>query len=468
MRVYAIWALVAALAIYAWRDWFKALCGLVVLMAIMEHRDMPRTVMDIQGLNPWNVLMASVLVGWLVNRRREGLTWDMPRHITGLLLAYLGIILIGFARMMADRSHIEQVPTTSLISEELLNTLKWVIPGVLLFDGCRSPQRLRLAVSSLLCLYLLLALQVAREIPLISLLEQSREVAHMRLRSCDRIGYSACDTSTMLAGASWAMVACLPLCRARWAKVLIGGAALLTAYGQALTGGRAGYMAWAGIGLTLCFLKWRKFLLLAPVVPILLFALFPGAAARALQGFGETNVAGEGVTNDSKVTSGRTLIWPYVVDKIAESPAHGYGRRAMARTGLTAFLGATFGQSEAFPHPHNAYLEWLLDNGFLGMVPVALFFGIILVWSAMLFRDTDNPWCAAVGGAAFSLLLAQLLGAIGAQHFYPREGTVGMWAATFLMLRVHVERQKARAASLASGMQRRMPRLNRGSLVPSH
>jgi O-antigen ligase len=194
-----------------------------------------------------------------------------------------------------------------------------------------------------------------------------------------------------------------------------------------------------------------------------LYVLFPAAAERALQGFGETNVAGEGAVNDYEVTSGRSLVWPYVVDKIAESPALGYGRLAMERTGLQSFLAAQIG--EGFPHSHNAYLEWLLDNGVVGMIPVALFFGIVLVWSAMLFRDADNPWCAAVGGTAFALLLAQLLGAIGAQHFYPRESTLGLWAAIFLMLRVHVERQKALAAPLASGIQRRMP--NHGSLVPS-
>jgi O-antigen ligase len=466
LRAYALWTLVAILTVYAWRDWFKSLCGLILLMAVIEQPDMPKSIMGIQGLNPWNILMVSVVLSWAVSRRREGLVWDMPRPIAVLLLLYLGVVLAGFARLMADRSHLEGTTTLGLVSENLINTIKWTIPGLLLFDGCRNPQRLRLAILSSLGLYLLLALQVARDIPPIALLEQSREVARMRLRRCDRIGYSACDTSTMLAGASWAMVACLPLCRARWAKVLIGGAALVTAYSQALTGGRAGYMAWAGVGLTLCFLKWRKFLLLAPVVPILLFALFPGAAARALQGFGEMNVAGEAAANVYEVTSGRALIWPYVVDKIGESPAMGCGRLAMQRTGLTGFLAAQIGEGPA--HPHNAYLEWLLDNGAVGMIPVALFFGIILVWSATLFRDADNPWCAAVGGMAFSLLLAQLVGGIGAQHFYPRESTLGLWAAIFLMLRVYVERRKALASLLLSSVQHRMPRLNRGSVVPIH
>jgi len=468
LREYALWGLVTLLAVYAWRDWFTSLCGMILLMAVMNHEDMPKTIMGIQGLNPWNILMVPVVLSWAVSRRREGLVWDMPRPVTVLLLLYLGVVLVGFARLVADRSHLERATTLGLVSEELINTVKWIVPGLLLFDGCRSRQRLTLAMCCILGLYLVVAFQVADRLPAACALGGIEHVQRLRLNLVAKVGYSACDMSTMLAGASWAMLAALSVCRARWQKVVLVAAAALTTYSQALTGGRAGYMAWGGVGMAMALLKWRKYLLVAPVVPIALYMLFPGAAERALQGFGETNVAGEGVTNDYAVTSGRTLIWPYVVDKIAESPAQGHGRLAMERTGLTAFLKATFGEGEAFPHPHNAYLEWLLDNGFLGMVPVALFFGIILVWSAMLFRNTDNPWCAAVGGAAFSLLLAQLLGAIGAQHFYPRESTLGLWAAIFLMLRVHVERRKTLASPLLSAVQRPALRLNRGSLVPSN
>ena len=50
-----------------------------------------------------------------------------------------------------------------------------------------------------------------------------------------------------------------------------------------------------------------------------------------------------------------------MIEKIKEAPLFGYGRLAMRRTGLSAFLMEQLGES--FPHPHNAYLEQLLDNG---------------------------------------------------------------------------------------------------------
>ena len=60
IRITALYIFVTFLAIYAWKDWFKSLCGLILLMAVIEHPDMPKTVLGIQGLNPWNVLFAMI------------------------------------------------------------------------------------------------------------------------------------------------------------------------------------------------------------------------------------------------------------------------------------------------------------------------------------------------------------------------------------------------------------------------
>ena len=53
------------LAAYAWRDWYKVLCALIVMMAFVEHPDMPKEMFGIPGMNPWNVLLLAVLASWL-------------------------------------------------------------------------------------------------------------------------------------------------------------------------------------------------------------------------------------------------------------------------------------------------------------------------------------------------------------------------------------------------------------------
>jgi O-antigen ligase len=182
---------------------------------------------------------------------------------------------------------------------------------------------------------------------------------------------------------------------------------------------------------------------------MLLPIVFPGPVERMLTGFGQTDVAGQSTTDDYSMTSGRTQFWPHVIDKIGESPIVGHGRMAMMRTGLTKYLRQEYGQGEAVSHPHNMYLETLLDNGILGSIPILLFWGIIVIYSGQLFRSS-NRLCSAVGGLALSLMLAQLVAGVGSQHFYPEESTLGLWAAIFLSIRVYVERTKAQIDTITT------------------
>ncbi len=440
IRVSALYLLVAFLSIYAYRDWFKSLCGLILLMAVIQHPDMPRNIMGIQGLNPWNILFANVLLGWLISRGREGLVWDMPRSINVLLVLYLVVLLVAFCRMFIDRTHIEYRTSEYLIGEYLVNTIKWVVPGLLLFDGCRSRRRLVMALTSVLAVYFLFALLVIRWMPPSAALSvDSLEHRSYKIIQ-NEIGYSRVNMSRMLAGGSWAMLAMLPLTRRRWQKVAAIALFLVLAYAQALTGGRMGYVTWGMIGLILCALRWRKSLPLVLLVPILVAFALPGVRERMLTGFGQTTVSGETAIDDYELTAGRTLIWPHVIDKIGESPIFGYGRLAMARTGLTEYLRHHYGKYDAFPHPHNAYLEMLLDNGLIGFVIVMPFYAVVVIHAMRLFTDRGNSILAAVGGVALALLLALLVASMGSQTFYPREAEVGMWAAIGLAIRTWVSR----------------------------
>ena len=48
----------------AGRDWFRGLCFMLPLLAVLERPDMPREVLGIGGLNPFNILMLIVLIAW--------------------------------------------------------------------------------------------------------------------------------------------------------------------------------------------------------------------------------------------------------------------------------------------------------------------------------------------------------------------------------------------------------------------
>lgn len=458
IRLSLLTLFITVLCLYAWRDWYKAVCGLIVLMAVIEHPDMPKTIMGVQGLNPWNIAFLFVCMAWLASKRREGLVWDMPRKINVLLLLYLAVILIGFYRMLGDDTgrnewaaffNEETRSTLSITSEYLVNALKWVIPGLLLFHGCTSKSRLMWAVSSMMLVYILLSIQIIRWMP-VSALVDGDALSHYGLKLGKEIGYHRVNLSMMLSGAFWAII-CVMVLYKPLQKRLLGLSTILVFMGQALTGGRMGYVTWAAVGAVISMIRWRRYLVIAPVLIFLLLIILPATMDRFTQGFDEekvdTNPKVEAQYDNSVVgmqlytiTSGRSFAWPFVIEQIEKAPFVGYGREAMIRLGVSSFLLQQYGEN--FPHPHNAYLMWLIDNGWIGLIPVALFYLLVLKYSLSLLRDKRDPVFVAVGGMAFALTSALLIASFGSQSFYPREGAVGMWCAMGLMFRIYIERAK--------------------------
>jgi hypothetical protein len=440
MRIVVLFIICVALSVYAYRDWYKSLCGLILLMPVISHPDMPTYMWGIQGMNPFNLVLLNVLFAWVLNRRRERLRWDMPRKMTFLLAIYLLVVLVGFYRMIDTPSDMESIPSGYLYGEYLINTIKWVIPGLLLYEGCTTKKRLYWGLICTLLIYLLLAALVAKWISPMDAI-RGDVLGARALKSLVRgIGYHRVNLSMMLSGAFWAVLLTAPLWRWRHRIVCYAGA-ILIAYGQALTGGRMGYVTWGCVGLLLGILKWRRFLPIVVIVPLFIITFLPGVRERMLLGIEMSEATGQLTYDAVTVSAGRTLAWSLVVEKIKESPWVGFGREAMVRSGITAKL---FNERHAeFAHPHNAYLEILLDNGLIGGIPIIIFYLATLFYSFRLMKlETREKVFPIIGGVAFALVSALLIASAGSQTFYPREGAVGMWCAIGLMLRVYVERKR--------------------------
>jgi O-antigen ligase len=429
-------------------------------MAVVEHPDMPKSLFGIQGLNPWNILLAVVVAAWARQRSREGLKWDLPKGLVFLLFLYLVIIVVGFVRLAGDHAGIDHYVAVrggelnsfaSMLSEFIINCIKWVIPGLLLFDGVRDRARMKWALFAVLFVYVALAIQVIKWMPL-STLATGADLGTRSLKILEReVGYHRVNIAVMLAGGAWAVFVTRALVEKRMQLFWITSTSFVVAFGLALTGGRAGYATWAAVGVVLALIRWRKYLILGPVLVMAVLSFVPAVRDRIMNGFTdssrdsntliqETEVIQGGKADLYTVTAGRNVAWPAVIAKIKEAPFVGHGREAMQNTGVATQLYVNY--REDFPHPHNAYLQWLLDNGWLGAIPVFLFYLIIVKRSISLFRDSRNPLFVAAGGISLAMVSALLIGAIGSQTFYPREGAVGMWCAIFLMLRMYVEREK--------------------------
>ena len=171
IRITLLTLLIAYLSAYAWKNWFRTACWLVLLMAVFQHPDMPKAIGGVPGLNHWNFLFINTFLSWRINRKKQHLTWDAPRIINNLFFVYAFFICISVIRYLYDNSGVielfntmgaEPRGTVSSINEYLINCFKWVLPGMIIFDGCRDRKQYDFAIATLVLLYILLALQVIK------------------------------------------------------------------------------------------------------------------------------------------------------------------------------------------------------------------------------------------------------------------------------------------------------------------
>ena len=336
---------VVTLSIYAWRrSWFVSACGAILMMAVNEHPDMPKSIAGIPGLNLWNVLMVNVTLAWLVRRNEQGRAWDMPAGFSRISAAFFIVVFVstfrllfdldGFHRGLFEAEDAEREGLGQFFNEYILNSIKWLLPAVVLFDGCRSRNEAWLGLASIVGMFFLLALQVINHMPLSAVTMDAGTLSRVSSKLLvSNVGYSRVTISMLLAGASWALLAVLPLATSRKLKIGILAAAGLVAFGQALTGGRMGYITFGAIGFILCLLRWRRFLLVFPVLLLIALSFMPAVRDRMFMGFGSQSGPRVSQNSSEVITSGRSEVWPYVIASIAKEPWLGYGRRGMILSG---------------------------------------------------------------------------------------------------------------------------------------
>jgi len=445
MLTYALLTMfVLFFSVYVWKDWYKTLCALIIMMAVVGHGSMPRAMFGITGLNLFNLLMFLVLMAWLVAKKREQLQWDMPSKLNKLLLLYLFIVIIGIIRYATNidvvLAYSDEIgwpfPTVEeTFIDRLINSFKWTLPGLLLFIGCNSRERFKWGVVSLILLYLILAILVIRWMPL-GLLVDGEALQRRAARVLGReLGYYRTNLSVMLAGAFWMILN---------AKYFFGKKHLLLFYGMAgicflamfLTGGRGGILAWVVVGTIVSFVKYRKYIILAPPLVALVLINVPSVQDRLMMGFGDSAEVDE--SNLGTISAGRTILWPLILDEVAEKPLFGYGYWGIITSGVSveSYLNTGF----AYSHPHNAYLQTLIDNGVIGSLPILLFYLLVVKYAWSLFRDNRSDIYVLAGGTAFVVVVSVLVASFTGQSFYPEERSVGLWCAIGLMLRVYVDR----------------------------
>ena len=434
MRVYFLYTVILALTAYSFRDWFAGACGLVFLGMLTEHPDFPRSIADVAGWNPWNMLFVAVVGLWFVQRRRERLTFDMSRTASTLAFGYCAVTVVSSAVAVLDAP--TWYPRNLILNLYVLYPLKIMVLSFLIYDGARTRKR-QLAV--LLC--------VMSSAVVISILVVkyrwtqglSEDFMRGRQRLGKEVGMHPNQFGWVLAGAFWGICAMIPLWKRRWVRVLNAGLAALPALAVALTQSRAGYLAIISVGLLLGVVRWRKVLLLLPIGVAVVVVVMPTTAARMMMGIGQSDTGiGEPEHDMDTITAGRTTdIWPHVIEQIANSPILGHGRLGILRTPARDKIAVSMGHCPS--HPHNAYLELMIDSGLIGTTLVLLFFGGCFRVCVRLFRVRGVPLASAVGAMALAQLVARLVSGLSGRSLFPIQSMFLLLAALAVAMRMAVQ-----------------------------
>ena len=446
-----------AIAIMAQKNWFRALCYMLPLLAVLERPDMPRQMLGIPGFNPFNILLGIIMVAWFVQKRFDGSHWTASKGATRLFIAYMIVIgvstvrafldidAMAYSQVLANRE--EVVTKSSFIMDNVINSIKWMIPGLLISVGAKTEERVRMAAIGLLLTGALLSAQVISK--MLPGLIGADDLASRALRVLDRdLGYHRVNLAAITASAAWAFLAAKPILNTRFRGVIAVGGFGLCTIAMIATGGRMGMLAWIAAALVFGFLRWRKLLVVVPIVSILAVLVIPGLQDRVLQGFGGSDDdrneeqiqrrAAMGAIDESgrdrySITSGRIVVWPMVFEKAMEKPFFGHGQIAMQRTGIVSRLRTELNIT-SFGHPHNAYLQLFIDTGLVGVIIVGMFYWLLFRNSVRAFRAPESQTQYVIASIVIAFFVVNLAASLGSQSFYPKQGATLFWIAIGLAL----------------------------------
>jgi O-antigen ligase len=158
-------------------------------------------------------------------------------------------------------------------------------------------------------------------------------------------------------------------------------------------------------------------------------ALAPEAVQdRLLRGLQDHGVQSVGLRGD-ELTAGRIYVWSNLAPEVARSPLYGRGLMSTQWSGYvrSGAFGAT--------HPHNVYLEILMDAGIYGAICMFIFYRFAWRSFRKLGRDerfdpgTRGFFLGAAAGMAGMLTYGLTNG-----HWYPSAEQVFFWLALGLAI----------------------------------
>ena len=417
---------------------------LILLMPISNSDVFPHAMFGITGLNPLNPLLAGTLGSYLLHGLSDGsLRRFLPRPLFWLYVA--PILLAGAlgSRHVGDIAPaffmydlLDFHDTAGYVLDRVVKPLLMVVFALLVGAAAsKSEKPGKFLIPALISIWVMGSMVIV-------FVAQSGVALHQLASSDSREFLSALGMHANELGRLYVVAYALLLFT--WAEskefgirlLLLASMGLVVA-ALVLTFSRGAFVGFVLVNLL--FPLWRRnaknLIFLGLLAAVALFAL-PGAVYDRI-----ATGSGEGL---NAISAGRIdLIWLPLLPELLRSPIYGSGLGSILWSdAMRSGAGVTI---LPVSHPHNAYLEALLDMGIAGLILVGAYFAH--VWKgfrALGFDPSLSPTLRGFYLGAAAGLLGFLVASVTDGSLAPKPEQVFLWLAIGMMYGQRARKPAAR------------------------
>jgi O-antigen ligase len=384
--------------IFILRDFRIGVVLLIVLLPISRSTVFPHEMLGITGLNPLNLLLLATLAAYLLQALPDG---SFRRFVPGRLL-WLYIVPIVVAGVLGSR-HVGEIPpslmnkliefsnATGYLRDVVVKPLSTVVFALLVAAAvARSERPEKFLTPMLVSTWVMVALVCVYVLDSgISLTELASSVSREFLSP---LGMHANELGRLYAFAYALLLFTWVETKGAWPRFALLASMGLVVVALMLTFSRGAFLAFALINAL--FLLWRrdaKTAILFGVVAACGLLLMPEAVYdRISTGFGQDAAGGTDTISAGRIDH----IWLPLLPEIPGSPIWGHGLSSILWS--APMRKGPGWEILAVGHPHNAYLQALLDMGVVGLVLLSAYF--IHVWKGFRALSADPALKPALRG----------------------------------------------------------------------
>jgi O-antigen ligase len=428
--------------VFCLRDFRWGVVLLILIMPISSSFLFPHSMFGISGLNPLNLLLAATLGSYTLAYAGKGALRALGSR--PLVFLYIAPIVMG---ALLGMSHANEIPgifvdmewieyvgpggyLRDLLFKPMLLVLYAMLVGVAVGHSRTTKRFLTPMLVSMWVMALLVIVFIAASGVSLSQLAGTYERSFL-----SPLGMHANDLGRLYATAYALLLFIWDRTPRASLKAFLIVSMGLVAAALLLTFSRGAIVAFVIVNVIYLFSrrKLKTLILGAMLMPVVL-ALMPGAIwSRLDMGMGQ------GV---NAVSAGRVSgIWAPLMPWAADSPIWGHGLQSLLWS--PAMRG---GHMLQVTHPHSAWLQAVLDTGFIGLI-LMLAFWMGHVWRGFRALARDPSLEPEVGGffeGAAAGLLGIVIANVAGSSFFPVPEQSFLWLAVGLMYGL---RLRARAAA---------------------